>query len=253
VIVAGNSADSGRSVISKVAAILMTFNGGGAHSLTEIAGRAGLPISTAHRLTTELAAWRMLERTEDGHYRVGLPLRMIGTQADLEPCPGVRAAAVMADLCAATRADVRLGLLHGPEVAYISKRVGQRRVSAFSPAATLPAHATALGKALLAFTSPSVVDALLASGLRAYTPYTITTPDRLRRTLAVTRLTHIAVSRWELELGVSTVAMPVFGPGGAVLAALEVPVRDLHDDVQIIRAALTVAVRSLGRELVHPN
>ena len=45
---------SGRSVTSKVIAILMTFGSGGSYSLTEIARLTGLPISTAHRLITEL-------------------------------------------------------------------------------------------------------------------------------------------------------------------------------------------------------
>jgi DNA-binding IclR family transcriptional regulator len=252
---AGNASDPGRSVTSKVTAILMTFTNGSVHSLTEIARLAGLPISTAHRLASELAAWRILERTEDGNYRIGLPLRMIGTQARYSPSLTERAPAVMDDLSSATRSDVRLGVLHDLEVAYIEKLVGHRPVSTFSPAATLPPHATALGKALLAFVSPRIVDLVIVNGLKSYTPYTITTPDRLRRALAVTRLSRIAVSRWELELGVSAVAMPVFGPGGTVVAALEIRVRDLRNDLPSIKAALTVAARSLSRELAtgQPN
>ena len=72
---AGNSTESGRLVTSKITSILMTFAEGSEHSLTEIARLAGLPISTAHRLTAELTCWRLLERTPDGRYRAGLPLR----------------------------------------------------------------------------------------------------------------------------------------------------------------------------------
>ena len=93
------------------------------------------------------------------------------------------------------------------------------------------------------------MDLVILAGLKSYTPHTITGPDRLRRTLAMTRLTRVAVSRSELELGVSTVAMPVFGPGGAVLAALEMRVRDLRNDFPAVKAALGVASRSLSREL----
>ena len=75
---AGGAIESGRSVASRVAAILMAFRSGGTHSLTEVAGLAGLPISTTHRLVGELVSRRVLERTEGGGYRVGLPLRMIG-------------------------------------------------------------------------------------------------------------------------------------------------------------------------------
>ena len=238
---AGNSTESGRSVTSKITSILMTFTEGSVHSLTEIARLAGLPVSTAHRLTSELASWRLLDRTDDGLYRVGLPLRMLGT-GDLKD-------QLRGQGKDATRSRARLGVLAGPEVAYLEKQPGPRPVSSFSPAATLPAHATALGRALLAFSDAEVVDAVLTRGLRAYTPHTVTSPDRFRRALAVTRLTRVAVTRWELEQGVSGVAMPVFGPGGDVVAAIELAVADLSRELQPVTAALAVASRSLSREL----
>ena len=102
-------------------------------------------------------------------------------------------------------------------------------VLAFTPAATLPAHPTALGRALLAF-CPSTVEMTIMRGLRPYTPHTVTSPDRFRRALAVTRLTRVAVIRWELEAGAAASPMPVFGPGGEVAAAIEVTVRDLAHD-----------------------
>jgi len=246
---AGNSADTGRSVTSKVIAILMTFTDGSAHSLTEIARLAGLPVSTAHRLATELTSRGMLDRTDDGTYRVGLPLRMIGTRTPYGPTISERAPRVMEDLAAATRTGVRLGVLDGLDVAYIEKVPGHRPVTTFCPAATLPAHATALGKALLAFSPQALVDLVVAAGLTPYTAYTLSSPDRLRRALAVTRLTRTAVSRWELDLGVCTVAAPVFGAGGHVLAAIELRVRDLRSDLQALQPALAVAARSLSREL----
>src|SRR4051794_32221539 len=74
---AGNSTEVGRSVTSKITSILLTFTEGSEHSLTEIARRAQLPISTAHRLAAELTSWRLLERNAEGLYRAGLPLRMM--------------------------------------------------------------------------------------------------------------------------------------------------------------------------------
>ena len=85
-------------------------------------------------------------------------------------------------------------------------------------------------------------------GLRPYTQHTVTSPDRFRRALAVTRLTRVAVTRWELEPGVCGVAMPVFGPGGEVVAAIELAVGDLNQ-LQPVMAALAIASRSLSREL----
>ena len=246
---AGNSTESGRSVTSKITSILLTFTEGSEHSLTEIARLAGLPISTAHRLTSELASWRLLERTEDGHYRAGLPLRMIGTIGACPPSIAERAPCVLEDLSTATKARARLGVLQELDVAYIEKQPGPRPATAFTPAATLPAHPTALGRALLAFSPTRTVEMTIMRGLRPYTQHTITSPDRFRRALAVTRLTRVAVTRWELEAGVCGVAMPVFGPGGDVVAAIELAVHDLAKDLQPVMAALAIASRSLSREL----
>src|SRR3978361_1431200 len=116
---AGNSADPGRTVTSNITAILATFTAGSEHSLTEIAQLAGLPVSTAHRLTSELASWHVLERTDDGQYRAGLALRMIGAAghggarslSERAPC-------VLEDLAAAPKSRVRLGVLHERAVSY---------------------------------------------------------------------------------------------------------------------------------------
>ena len=245
---AGNSSDSGRSVTSKVVSILLTFTDGNVQSLTEIARLAGLPVSTAHRLVTELAAWGVLERTDDAHYRAGISLRVIGGQAFHLPGLHERARRVMEDVVTATRTDVRLGVLEGRKVGYAEKLVGHRPVSMFG-AALLPAHATAMGKALLAFSPAVVVESVLAQGLERFTPHTLTNPEQFRRALAVIRLTRVAISRWELEQGCAAVAVPVFGGGGMVVAALELKVRNLRTDLQMMRPALVVAARGLSREL----
>jgi DNA-binding IclR family transcriptional regulator len=247
--VAGNSTESGRSVTSKITSILLTFTQGSEHSLTEIARLAGLPISTAHRLTSELASWRLLERTDCGHYRAGLPLRMIGTAEAGPPSITERAPCVIEDLSAATRCRARLGVLSDLEVSYIEKVPGPRPATPFSAAAKLPAHATAMGRALLAFSPAHTVEMTIMRGLRQYTPHTMTAPDRFRRALAVTRLTRVAVTRGELEPDLCGVAMPVFGPGGDVVAAIELTVTDLHAAMQSVIGTLAIASRSLSREL----
>jgi len=82
----------------------------------------------------------------------------------------------------------------------------------------------------------------------------VTTAERLRRTLAVTRLTQIAVARRELDVHTSAVAVPVFGAGGAVVAALELEARD-PQDLRRMQPPLVVAGRGLSRELAmsHPK
>jgi DNA-binding IclR family transcriptional regulator len=236
-------------VTSKIVSILLTFTDGNVQSLTEIARLAGLPISTAHRLVAELAAWGVLERTDDAHYRAGVPLKVIGSRAVQAPSLHERARRVVEDVSAATRGSVRLGVLDGLSVAYTEKEAGHRPVSGFGCTKRLPTHATAMGKALLAFSPPELVDEVIDQGLERFTPYTLTTADRLRRALSVTRLTHVALCRWELELGMAAIAVPVFGGGGTVVAALELRVRDLRSELKSMQPALIVASRGLSREL----
>jgi DNA-binding IclR family transcriptional regulator len=252
---AGNSADSGRSVTNKIIAILLTFSNGNAYSLTEIARLSGLPISTAHRLATELAAWGILERTDDGQYRVGLQLKVICSHPGHASGMHERARRVMEDLAAATRATARLGVLEGLDVTFIEKRANSQPVSTFLGATTVPSYATAMGKALLAFSSPRVTDMVVARGLKRYTPFTVTSPDRLRRSLAVCRLTRVAVARRELYPDASAVAVPVFGAGGGVVAALELEIGDPLGDLRVVQPAVFVAARSLSRDLAtsHSN
>jgi len=236
-------------VTSKVVAILMTFTDGGLHTLTEVARLANLPTSTVHRLIGELAAWGVLERTDDARYRVGAPLREICAHPSRIPNLQERARRALEDLSAATRTDVRLGVLMDGRVAYIEKLPGNRPVSSFSEAATLPAHATAMGKALLAFSPSNTLDLIAARGLKAYTPHTLVTMDGLRRALSMARLARVAISRWELTIGHASMAVPVFGGGGTLAAALEVKVRDLRQDVRLLHPVLMVAARSMSREL----
>jgi DNA-binding IclR family transcriptional regulator len=236
------------SAVSRITAILSTFLTGGSHSVTEIARLTGLPVSTTHRIAVDLASWQLLHRSADGQYKVGIILRQLGGDGWSMPVLMERGPYVVTDLWEATRRRARLGLLENSRVAYIEKRVGGDPVTPFGVSATLPAHATALGKALLAFAPRESVTAV-AQHLTAYTPNTLNTPDRLHRALGIVRLARTAVVHGELVAGESAVAVPVFGCGGEVVAALELDLHDLRADLEACKAVLTVAARGLSREL----
>jgi DNA-binding IclR family transcriptional regulator len=244
---AGGAIESGRSVVSRVAAILMAFRNGGTHSLTELARLAGLPISTTHRLVGDLVSRRVLERTEDGAYRVGLPLRMIGGLA-LPSTPPLleQALAVIADVAAVTGSAVRVGVLDGRRAVVAVTGPGRTPADGFADDPT-PAHASALGRVLLAFSPAEVVDEVIAAA-RAHAGGPAFSPERLRRLLSTTRLTRVAVHR-DAQAGRCEVAVPVFGTGGVLLAGLEATVPELTSGFEQTRGALLVAAGSLSRQL----
>ena len=247
---AGNSTEPGRSVTSKIAAILMSFTNGRGHALGDLARQAGLPTSTAHRLARELTDRHLLERTDDGEFRVGLPLRMLCGETAARPTLRERAPFVVDDLCEATRRPVRLGVLDDLEVSYIERQPGHHPVSTFSTAARLPIHATALGKALLAFSPSQVVRMVVTPSLPTYMQgddhqSRATTPRAAVRTAA----------RHGDELR-RAAGRPVRGGGaGAVrermaIAAVGIDLPDLEQaTLGRVVPALVLASRGLAREL----
>jgi DNA-binding IclR family transcriptional regulator len=243
---AGNAVESGRTVTSKVTAILMAFADGTGWSLSELARITNIPLTTTHRLVTELVTAQLLERSPDG-YRVGPALGRLRPTETGGPTLTQLAPAVLDDLAAVTGRPVRLGVLRELRVTYVEK-AGRAPTTSFAAGAQLPLHASALGKVLLAFAPSSVARSLVATGLTRFTPRTLTRADQLLHALSVTRLTRIATCDGELVTGETTAAAPVVGPGGRVVAALETAVPDLAG-VDAVRQLLTVSARSLSREL----
>lgn len=236
-------------MVSKVAAILRTLRFGGALTVTEIAQMTGLPLSTAHRLVVELADWHLLRRGVDGRY--GL-VESATRQAD-RAAADIRftAGPIVEDLSMVTCRDVRVGVLDGFRVLYAEKTYGHRPLSNLSSAATLPAHATALGQVLLAFSTGDVVRSAIGQGLRRYTCSTLTTAARLDTVLRRVRLRGLAIVSGELVRDHSAVAEPVFGGGGDIAAAIEVRMHDVQAELATVVPALTIAVRGLSRDLAH--
>ncbi|MET0897131.1 MAG: IclR family transcriptional regulator C-terminal domain-containing protein [Mycobacterium sp.] len=243
---------------SKLAAILLVFGDGGVHSLTEIASDTNLPTSTAHRLTTQMVAWRLLERTDDRSYRAGFPLRMMADHHSCALAPMlyphliIRALPVLNELSVVTRNEARLGILRGSDV--LTLRLPPRPVDERVHAeglvhSVLPAHASAAGKAMLAFSPAHVIDDVLAAGLPTVTRHTITSAEVLRQTLSAIRLTQLATSVNELELGAAAIACPVFFGAGRVAAAIELTNRERGRELEPAAGALSVACRSLSRQL----
>lgn len=250
---AGNASQPGRSVVSKFSAILMTFRQGGTLSLSEIANLSGLPISTTHRMVNDLADWLILEKDHDDRtYRLGPALRsLIGPPCCQRRNPRDRAAPWLEDLHRAVGATVRLGVLDLDSVSYIEKRRGCA-VSQFSPAATLPVHATASGKVLLAFAAERGLQPILGRRLTAFTPRTIVNADQLRWVLKKVRANGFAVADRELRPDRTSIAAPVFGVGGRILAALEVDVGDVAAGLDYVRPAMSVTAAGLSRDFERP-
>jgi DNA-binding IclR family transcriptional regulator len=243
-----NGVDSGRSFAGRISAILLTFLHGETHSLTEVAAMTQLPVSTTHRILTDLHSLGILERTFDRRFRPGWPLRRLGGGVPPKPALEECASRVLRDLANITQRRARIGFLREGGITYCEQRMGSGDGTSVNSAVIFPPHATAAGKALLAFASREVV-ASVSRSLTPYTRFTIDTLPKLQRALEGTRRSLLAVVRSELRVGECAVAAPVFGPGGEAVAAFELPVAEQPGDFEICRVAVMVAAASLTREL----
>ena len=241
----------GDTVLGRAFRILAAFDEAGAElSLDALAGRTGLSRSTASRIAGRLVRERALERSAHG-WMLGTRLFELGQLVAREQRLRERALAHMQDLFAVTGETVQLAIADAGEVLYVEIISGHRKVATPSRrGGRMPLHCTALGKALLAFSSDGGHEFLESTPkLRGRTPWTITDLDALRTELHKVRLDQLAYDREEAALGLQCLAAPVLGDGGVATAALSVsmPVDGRLTLSEVAPAVRTVA-RSLSRE-----
>ena len=194
-----------RSVASRIMAILSTFLTGKRHSVTEIAHMTGLPVSTTHRLTGDLASWHLLSgrrtaATGSDHAAAagGSPPPRPSSRSG----PRGRPTCARRPACAAGGAPPGSGGLHR-EATTSGADQFHRECGAACPC-------IGGGKALLAFSPVVSRPRALGGADRWRSPAHADIPAELHRALGI-RLGRAAVARGELFPGQSDLAVPVFG------------------------------------------
>jgi DNA-binding IclR family transcriptional regulator len=208
--------------IERAAAILRTLaTGSGPLRLAEIATSLHLSKGTAHGILRTLAEVGFVDQDRGtGRYRLGEGLNQLHSSA--LDANELRARSMnWADPLAARSGEaVRVGTLRGIEVFVVHYVFRPEHTSQRADVgALLPAHATALGKVLLAH-SPAVLPLLAPGPLTSYTARTITDLGRLRAELTTVRARGHAVECGEHEPEQAGIAAPVVGPGGLVVGAV---------------------------------
>ena len=117
-----------------------------------------------------------------------------------------------------------LAVLQDDEVLYVGRSAASRIMSvSLTTGSRLPAYCSALGRMLLAHLPPHELDGYLARvPLKAMTERTVVNPERLKDILEGVRRDGYAMVEEELEIGLRSIAVPVRGASGNVLAALNI-------------------------------
>jgi DNA-binding IclR family transcriptional regulator len=240
--------------IDRAARILRTLASGPRRlGVTELATRLDLAVPTVHGLLQTLQANGFVEQDRDsGKYQLGAGLLQLGNSyLDLNELRG-RSLVHAERLAARADAAVRVGVMHGPSVIVVHHVFRpDATLQILEVGAQLPVHASALGKAILAFT-PAALDDLTAEPLPKLTGRTLGERE-LRAEFAAVRERGFARERDEAVLGESSVAGPIFDHLGHAVGAIGV----VGDTERLIprtvakglAAAVTEAARGVSREL----
>lgn len=240
-----------RSVFTRALSLLVAFTGApsGERKLSELARLSGLPLTTTHRLCGQLEREGMLERTPTGGYRVGLRLWELGMLAPRSH--GLREVALpfLEDLYEVTHQNVQLMVLDGTE-AVIVERLRSRDAVRLAGAAggRLPVHATSGGVALLAYSDPGTVAAVLASPMARYSEATIQSEHELRAAMARVRQQGYLELRAHLTPGSVSIAAPILLRSRGAVGAVSV-VSELGTDTRVLIPAILTTARAIGRAL----
>ncbi len=236
------------SVTGKVLALLGAFDATHRElTLSELARRSGLHLSTAQRRASELVAAGALERGADGRYRVGLWLWEVGSLARSSSLREV-ALPYLEDLYVVTRENVQLAVRDGTEVVFVERIAGRSAVPVLTRVGgRFALHATGVGLVLLAHAPTEVLDEVVAGGLTRYADRTITDPEQLRRVLATVRRDGYAVSPGAVTADAVSVAAPITAHDGGVVAAISLVVSLADARPTALAPVVQTAARAISR------
>jgi IclR family acetate operon transcriptional repressor len=193
-------------------------------SITSLANRTSLHVSTVHRLlTTLLRRGYVRQNPETSRYFTGAKLATLAEGGSRFNELRHRARPILQSLTAQTRETSNLVVLDDVVGVYIDTVPSPHVVRMFTTLGNrVPLHATGAGKALLAWLAPDRRDPLVdRMELRAHTVRTIVERPALRRALEEIRERGYSIDDEEYDEGVRCVAVAV-GPVGAPLAAISV-------------------------------
>jgi DNA-binding IclR family transcriptional regulator len=241
--------------VDRAARILKALAGGPRRlGVSELADRLGMTRPTVHGLLQTLQAHGFVEQDRDSDkYQLGAGLLQLGNSyLDLNELRG-RSIVHAERLADRTDAAVRVGVMHGPSVVVVHHVFRpDSTLQILEVGAQLPVHASALGKAILAWAPAELLEDLLAEPLPRLTSRTLA-ERALREELDQIRERGLARERDEAVLGESSLAGPIFDHTGHAVGAIGV----VGDTERIIprgpakglAGAVAEAARGVSREL----
>jgi len=231
---------------------------GGEATLTELATRTGLNISTCHHLLATLIKRGFAAKVPGRRlYALGARILYLGhacLQVDLPR----RAQPYLENVNRATGETVHLAALQGDAVVTLAVREARHavRVDTGKIGKVEAPHATSVGKAILAWLPEDEIRRILADGMKRFTDNTITDFPAFVEALRVVRRNGYAIDREEFLPGVICVGAAIRDQAGTVIGAISVStpsMRATEEHIELMRDEISAATRALSAEFGEPN
>jgi IclR family acetate operon transcriptional repressor len=226
--VTGDDGGTGGSVLRALRVIEAVAAAGDGVTAKAIARRLGCPLPTAYRALGTLVEEGYLVRLHAVRgYGLGYRVAELHRSLTAQVRPPAAVRAVLADLHSGVGAAAYLAVLRDVDVvvAEIDRCADHPGAVDLRVGEPAPAHATALGKAVLAGLAPAALaDVLGQRGLVPLTPRTVADRRALDRELLRVRTAGAAVEVEEFHRGVAGIAVAVRGPGGVPAGAIGVSI-----------------------------
>src|SRR5450432_3311729 len=231
---------------------------GGEATLTELATRTGLNISTCHHLLATLIKRGFAAKVQGRRlYALG-PRILFLSHACLQVDLPRRAHPHLEAVSRATGETVHLAGLQGDTVVTLAVRDARHavRVDTGKIGKLEAPHATAVGKAMMAWLPEDEIHRILADGMKRYTENTITELPAFIEALRVVRRNGYALDREEFLPGVICIGAAIRDQAGTVIGAISAStpsMRASEEHIALMRDEICAATRALSAEFGAPN
>jgi DNA-binding IclR family transcriptional regulator len=211
--------------VDRALAVLEILARDGHAGVSEIAEEMGIHKSTVSRLLGSLVSREMVhQNSERGKYQLGFGILRLASSIPGRLSLVREARPVLESLAEEYKETVNLAVLRSNYAVNVDQAMGPSTLATYDWVGSLtPLHATSSGKILLAALSAEERDRILKeTGLPARTPRTIVKRDRLENELVDVARDGYAVVREEFEIGLNSMAVPVYNHTGSVIGSVSI-------------------------------
>lgn len=195
-------------------------------SVIELSLKTGIPRAAVGRCLYTLGKLGFVRRMDRRHFALTSKALELGHTYLASAPLASTSPSVLRNVSHVLNEASSLAILDGDNILYLARATSSHLVQTeLSLGSRLPAYCTSMGRILLSYRDPSEVEAYLARvKFVRHTPMTKVNINALRRELKAVRSNGYAVIDQELEIGLRSIAVPIYASDGTVPAALNIGV-----------------------------